>query len=62
MKRCGGGYGAKLGRSALIACACALAANKLKVPVKMVMSLETNMESIGKRFPMYGKYEVKMLF
>lgn len=57
-KRCGGGYGAKLGRSALVATACAVAANNRKAPVRMVMPLETNMEAVGKRFPMYAKYEV----
>ncbi|XP_065224598.1 uncharacterized protein LOC135848590 isoform X2 [Planococcus citri] len=58
VKRCGGGYGSKLGRSALVSTACAVAAHKMKVPVRMVVKLETNMEAVGKRFPMYGKYEV----
>lgn len=58
VKRCGGGYGSKLGRSALVSTACAVAAHNMKVPVRMVVKLETNMEAIGKRFPMYGKYEV----
>lgn len=61
VKRCGGGYGAKLGRSALVSTACAVAAYNMKVPVRMVMKLETNMEAVGKRFPMYGKYEVRII-
>lgn len=56
-KRCGGGFGSKLGRSALVATACAVAADNCKVPVMMVMQLETNMEAVGKRFPIYAKYE-----
>ena len=42
----------------MVSTACAVAAYNLRVPVRMVLKLETNMEAVGKRFPMYGKYEV----
>lgn len=58
VKRCGGGYGAKSMNSALLSTACAVAAYNLRVPVRMVVKLETNMEAFGKRIPLYGKYEV----
>lgn len=61
VRRCGGGYGAKLGRSAITAEVCALAAQKLNKPVRMVMQLELNMQCIGKRYPMYAKYEVRVV-
>ncbi|XP_065224600.1 uncharacterized protein LOC135848592 [Planococcus citri] len=60
VKRCGGGFGAKSEKSAVISTACAVAAYNLKVPIRMVVKLETNMEAIGKRIPMYAKYEVEV--
>ncbi|KAF6212617.1 hypothetical protein GE061_013143 [Apolygus lucorum] len=57
VKRIGGGFGCKLSRSSLGSCACSLAAFLLNKPVRMMMSMETTMESIGKRCPSYVKYE-----
>ncbi|XP_055348665.1 uncharacterized protein LOC129595632 [Paramacrobiotus metropolitanus] len=58
VKRCGGGFGAKIFRTNHISAATAVAAFLLKKPVKMHMSLWDNSRTIGKRFPYYGKYQV----
>ncbi|XP_053675021.1 uncharacterized protein LOC128725312 [Anopheles nili] len=58
VRRVGGSYGAKLTRASQIACACALAAHLTKRPVRFVMTMEANMESIGKRFGCISNYEV----
>lgn len=47
-------------RHAQVSCATALAAFKLKQPVKMWLPLETNMNVIGKRFPLYSDYRVEV--
>ncbi|KAJ8985873.1 hypothetical protein NQ317_006247 [Molorchus minor] len=60
VRRLGGSFGAKIIRSALISSATALAAYKLKQPVKLWMPLETNMSVIGKRYPVYSHYEVTL--
>ncbi|XP_044731803.1 indole-3-acetaldehyde oxidase-like [Chrysoperla carnea] len=58
VRRLGGGYGAKISQSSLIACATAVAATKLNRPVYSRMIIEDNMESIGKRYPCSADYEV----
>ncbi|CAG2058957.1 unnamed protein product, partial [Timema podura] len=60
VRRLGGAYGAKISRSCQIATACAVAAHTLNKPVRIVMKLETNMESIGKRNDVATDYEVGM--
>lgn len=48
VRRLGGAYGAKSTRPALIASACAVAAKLTQRPVRMVLSMETNMSAIDK--------------
>nr|BCT26317.1 aldehyde oxidase [Euura sp. 'Pontania] len=58
VKRLGGGYGAKISRAAQIACACALVCHKLRRPSRFVMTIESNMSSVGKRTSTRQEYEV----
>lgn len=47
-----------MNRPSILTTSCVLAAHKLRKPVRMGMSLETNMNVIGKRLPFSGDYEV----
>uniref|UniRef100_A0A1B6CM27 Indole-3-acetaldehyde oxidase n=2 Tax=Clastoptera arizonana TaxID=38151 RepID=A0A1B6CM27_9HEMI len=60
IRRVGGGYGSKLTRSSMVASACAVASKCLNRPVRLVLSLETNMAAIGKRYPCYTEYHAKV--
>lgn len=59
-KRVGGSYGAKFSRSAQVACACALACHLLRRPVRFVMTIESNMTTIGKRCANVIDYEANV--
>lgn len=61
VRRCGGGFGAKLGKSGIVAVTCALGAHLLQRPVRFVMDLETNMAAVGKRAPCLFQYEVSIV-
>lgn len=58
VRRLGGGYGAKITRSVQIACACAIGAWITNRPVRFVMTIESNMTIIGKRYAVMSEYNV----
>ena len=58
VRRLGGAYGGKISRSVQIACVCALVCRKLNLPARLVMSLEDNMRSIGKRVSAIMEYDL----
>ncbi|XP_031636493.1 xanthine dehydrogenase-like [Contarinia nasturtii] len=59
-KRCGGGYGAKVTRVSQVACACAVACHLLRMPVRFVMNIESNMTIMGKRYGCAVEYDLKI--
>lgn len=60
MRRVGGAYGAKITRSGQIACACALGAHLSGRPVRFVLTIESNMTTVGKRYALVSDYEVEI--
>ncbi|KAG5312449.1 XDH dehydrogenase, partial [Acromyrmex insinuator] len=58
VRRLGGSYGSKISRNAQISCACALVCHKLNRPARFIMTMETNMQSIGKRCSAYQEYDI----
>eukprot|EP00252_Welwitschia_mirabilis_P010739 TRINITY_DN2419_c0_g1_i7.p1 TRINITY_DN2419_c0_g1~~TRINITY_DN2419_c0_g1_i7.p1 ORF type:complete len:1017 (-),score=216.35 TRINITY_DN2419_c0_g1_i7:1040-4090(-) len=58
VKHVGGGFGAKLNRTPPIAMACALAADRLQRPVRLILDLSKNMQAVGGRSPYLCKYKV----
>ncbi len=58
VRRLGGGYGGKIYLPSGVAGACAIAANKVNRPVRLVLDIQTNMEGFGKRVPYLFNYTV----
>lgn len=56
VRRLGGAYGGKISLPNAIATACAVAAEKLRKPVRLTLDLQTNMELLGKRSPYLFQY------
>uniref|UniRef100_A0ACD5TTY2 Uncharacterized protein n=1 Tax=Avena sativa TaxID=4498 RepID=A0ACD5TTY2_AVESA len=57
-RRVGGGFGGKAQKGCPVACACALAAFKLRRPVRMYLDRKTDMIMAGGRHPMKVEYSV----
>ncbi|XP_030572036.1 aldehyde oxidase 4-like [Drosophila novamexicana] len=57
VRRIGGAYGAKVTRGNQVACACALVAHKLNRPARFVQTIESMMETNGKRWACRSDYE-----
>lgn len=57
VKRVGGAFGAKLNRTPPVAMACAMAADMLQRPVRLVLDLSTNMQLVGGRSPYLCRYK-----
>ncbi|CAB3363857.1 Hypothetical predicted protein [Cloeon dipterum] len=58
VRRLGGGFGSKITRATHVAAACAVAANALKKPVRMVLDLKDNMRLLGGRASLKTEYTV----
>ncbi|XP_017465818.1 PREDICTED: indole-3-acetaldehyde oxidase-like [Rhagoletis zephyria] len=57
VRRLGGGYGSKISRGNQVACAASLAAYKLNCPARFVQTIESMMNSNGKRWGCRSDYE-----
>lgn len=59
IRHIGGSYGCKITRGTLIACACAIGCHLTNRPVRFVMTIESNMSTIGKRYATHCEYDVQ---
>ncbi|XP_077983142.1 xanthine dehydrogenase/oxidase-like [Glandiceps talaboti] len=57
VRRVGGGFGGKVFRTRAIVAACAVAANKVWKPVRLVLSRDEDMHIVGTRHPAIAKYK-----
>ncbi|KAL7640339.1 UNVERIFIED_CONTAM: hypothetical protein RMT77_008603 [Armadillidium vulgare] len=58
VRRIGGAYGGKITRPTLLASAAAVAAHKLRKPVRIVLDLQTQMTIVGWRDPYLSEFKV----
>uniref|UniRef100_A0A2A4JYR8 Indole-3-acetaldehyde oxidase n=2 Tax=Heliothis virescens TaxID=7102 RepID=A0A2A4JYR8_HELVI len=58
VRRVGGAYGGKISRSAQVACSTALVTHLLNRTCRMILPMQTNMKSIGKRIPTKSNFEI----
>ncbi|KAG0127145.1 molybdopterin binding aldehyde oxidase/xanthine dehydrogenase [Tuber indicum] len=58
VKRLGGAFGGKETRSLQLACICAIAAKKLKRPVRCMLNRDEDMVISGQRHPFLGRWKV----
>jgi len=56
VKRLGGGFGGKETRAAILGASIAVAAQKVKQPVNIMMDRDEDMRTSGGRHPFFGKY------
>uniref|UniRef100_A0A3Q2Q717 Xanthine dehydrogenase n=1 Tax=Fundulus heteroclitus TaxID=8078 RepID=A0A3Q2Q717_FUNHE len=61
VKRMGGGFGGKESRTSVLSTVVAVAADKLKRPVRCMLDRDEDMLITGGRHPFYGKYKVGFL-
>ncbi|XP_008323589.1 xanthine dehydrogenase/oxidase [Cynoglossus semilaevis] len=61
VKRMGGGFGGEESRTTILSTVVAVAANKLKRPVRCMLDRDEDMLITGGRHPFYGKYKVGFL-
>ncbi|KAM3585325.1 uncharacterized protein V6R79_014495 [Siganus canaliculatus] len=61
VKRMGGGFGGKESRTTILSTVVAVAASKLKRPVRCMLDRDEDMLITGGRHPFYGKYKVGFL-
>lgn len=59
IRHIGGSYGSKISRGTLIACAAAIGCHLTNRPVRFVMTIESNMSTIGKRYATHCEYDVQ---
>ncbi|XP_022094633.1 xanthine dehydrogenase/oxidase-like [Acanthaster planci] len=57
VKRIGGAFGGKASRSGLLAAMCAVAANKVNRPVRLMLDRDEDMVMTGIRHPFLGRYK-----
>ena len=58
IEQIGGGFGGKQHRANIVGAQAAVAAYKLRLPVRLVYDRSTDMQAVGKRHPYLGEYHV----